>query len=76
MRINDAFVDLLIEEAVEEILLENTVASLPHQILLIKSWVRDMEDDGPRNRAEKILFEHLEAAIDRLVARQKKLQPA
>jgi len=75
MRINEAFVDQLIEESIEEILESNVSAPIPFQILTIKSWVRDLEDDGPHNRAEKILFEHLEAAIDRLVARQKNLQP-
>lgn len=71
MRIIDSFVDDLIEQAVEEILETNISASIPHQILLIKAWVQEMEYDRPRNRPEKILFEHLEAAIDRLVIKQR-----
>lgn len=71
MRINEAFVDALIEQTTEELLEMKTVPSTPNQILLMRAWVQEMEYDRPRNRPEKILFEHLEFAIDRLVLRNK-----
>lgn len=64
MRINQAFVDDLIELAFEEL-----IETFPHTerldvIAILKKWIDDMEESGPRNRAEKHYFEHLEAAVD------------
>jgi hypothetical protein len=77
MKIQPAFVDALIEEAFEEILNSDTgpVDSGYQDIIdVLKRWVEEMEYDRPRNRAERILFEHLEAAIDHMAAQQKTLQ--